>query len=81
MRLNMGTFNNNDIKLLKTAGIDADIDKEYSKDEMNSMCTQITEFILNHSSKNGDIARLRNEYDNLIRITNMKQGGDFYVKK
>ena len=72
MRLNMGTFNNNDIKLLKTAGIDADINKEYSKDKMNSMCTQITEFILNHSSKNGDIARLRNEYDNLIRITNMK---------
>lgn len=68
----MGTFNNNDIKLLKTAGIDADINKEYSKDEMNSMCTQITEFILNHSSKNGDIPRLRNEYDNLIRITNMK---------
>ena len=29
----MGTFNNDDIKLLNTAGITADIDKEYSKEE------------------------------------------------
>lgn len=68
----MGTFNNDDIKLLKTAGINADIDKEYSKEEKSSICTQITEFIMDHSTKNGDIARLRNEYDNIIRITNMK---------
>lgn len=68
----MGTFNNDDIKLLNTAGITADIDKEYSKEEKNTMCMQITEFIMNHSSKNGDITRLRNEYDNLIRITNIK---------
>lgn len=61
----MGLFNDKDIELLKSAGVQAE-NREYTIDEKKHMCIQITEFIMNHSSKNGDIGRLQSDYSSVL---------------
>ena len=51
----------NEIKLLNKAQID------YSKQDANMILTQVTEFIMSHSQKNGDVDKLQNEYSKLLK--------------
>ena len=56
---------NKEIELLKNAGIDAE--KDYTNEELKGIEREITEYIMNHSSKNGDIGKLQNEYQSIFR--------------
>ncbi len=63
----MGLFNDKkEIELLKNAGIEIEEDKEYTIEEKNNMSIQVSDYILSHSSKNGDIAKLQNEYSIIL---------------
>ena len=68
----MGLFNNTEIELLKEAGIKEIEQVEYTNEEKKIINTQVKEFIMNHSRKNGDIGRLLNKYDNILNVTNVK---------
>ena len=61
----------NEIELIENAGFKVE-NKDYTKDEIRRCETQITEYIMSHSSKNGDIGKLSNEYSSLIRTFDMK---------
>ena len=49
----------NEIKLLKNIGINIE-DKEYTNEELRRYENQIEDFIMSHSTKNGDISKLSN---------------------
>ncbi len=57
----------NEIKLIKEAGINVE-NKDYTKEELKRVETNIVEYILNHSSKNNEINKLNSEYDRIFRI-------------
>lgn len=59
----------NEIKLMEEAGITVE-DKEYSKQELKICSSQIIGYIMAHSTKNGDIDKLRNEYNGILRTIN-----------
>lgn len=59
----------NEIKLLENAGVRLE-DKDYNKEELKECECQIVEYIMSASSKNGDIDRLRNQYDSIFRRIN-----------
>ena len=61
----------NEIELIENAGFKVE-NKDYTKDEIRRCETQITEYIMSHSSKNGDIGKLSNEYSSIIRTFDMK---------
>ncbi len=64
----MGLFNDDkELNLLKNAGIKVEKNKEYTNDEKKHICMQVSEFIMSHSSKNGDIAKLQNDYSSILR--------------
>ncbi len=54
-----------EIELLQVAGINVE-DREYSEEEIRKCERDIEEFIMSHSSKNGDISKLSNQYYNII---------------
>lgn len=56
----------NEIELIENAGFKVE-NKDYTKDELRKCESQITEYIMSHSSKNGDIGKLSNEYSSIIR--------------
>ncbi|MBQ9298840.1 MAG: hypothetical protein IJ223_07475 [Clostridia bacterium] len=58
---------NNEIELIKQAGVKIE-NKEYTAEELKRIESNITEFIMNHSTKNGDITRLQNEYQGIYNI-------------
>ena len=63
----MGLFSNDkELQLLKTAGVEVEKNKEYSNDEKKHICMQISDFIMSHSSKNGDISKLQNDYSSIL---------------
>lgn len=57
--------NENEIKLLQNIGIELE-DKEYSNEELRRYEISIEEFIMSHSSKNGDIRRVSNQYNSVL---------------
>ena len=59
-------LSNNEIGLLTKAGVNVE-DKEYTKEELKKCEFEIEEFILSHSSKNGDIDKLHNEYNAILQ--------------
>lgn len=61
----------NEIGLIEKAGIKVE-NKDYTEDELKKCERKITEYIMSHSSKNGDISRLSNEYRSIFRIFNTK---------
>ena len=61
----------NEIELIENAGFKVE-DKDYTREELRKCETQITEYIMSHSSKNGDIGKLSNEYSSIIRTFDMK---------
>lgn len=64
----MGLFNDDkELKLLRNAGVEIEKDKEYTIEEKKHICMQVSEYIMSHSSKNGDIAKLQNDYSNILK--------------
>lgn len=60
----------NEIKLIERAGIKVE-NKDYTTEELKRYETEITEFIMTHSSKNGDISKLSNEYSGIFKLLDM----------
>lgn len=67
----MELFSNNEMKLLKKVEINIENKQEYTNEDKKYIFSQVTEFIMSHSSKNGDIGRLQNEYESIFRIINV----------
>lgn len=64
-------MNNKEIKLLENAGIKVE-DKDYAQEDFKRMEQQVVDFIMSASTKNGEIDRLRNQYESIFRIINVK---------
>ena len=60
-----------EIKLIEQAGIMIE-NKEYSNEDLKQYEARIIDYIMSHSSKNGDISKLRNQYENIFSIINVK---------
>lgn len=58
-------FTNQELNLLKDIGIYIE-DREYEKNEIIEYEMNIENYIMGHSSKNGDIARLTNQYNSIL---------------
>lgn len=56
-----------EIKLLENIGINVE-DKEYTNEELRRYEYQIEDFIMSHSTKNGDISKLSNQYNSILNI-------------
>lgn len=61
---------NKEVELMKNAGVYLE-NKDYSSEELKRIEHNITEFIMNHSSKDGSIGRLQSEYDSIYRTLNI----------
>ena len=59
-----------ELELMKNAGVYLE-DKDYSSEELKRIEHNITEFIMNHSSKDGSIGKLQNEYESIYRTLNI----------
>ena len=57
----------NEIELIEKAGVIIE-DRDYTEEDLLRCETEITSYIMNHSSKNGDISKLQNLYSNIYRI-------------
>lgn len=68
----MELFNNKELELLKRAGVNIEDKQEFTNEDKNYIFRQVSEFIMSHSSKNGDIGRLQNEYESIFRTINVK---------
>ena len=68
----MELFNNKEIELLRNAGVNIEDKQEFTSEDKNYIFRQVSEFIMSHSSKNGDIGRLQNEYESIFRAINVK---------
>lgn len=60
-------MNDKEIKLLQNAGIKVE-DKNYVQDDFKRIEQQIVDFIMSASTKNGEIDRLRNQYESIFRV-------------
>ena len=54
-----------EIKLLENIGINIE-DKEYTNEELRRYENQIEDFIMSHSTKNGDISKLSNQFSSIL---------------
>ena len=68
----MDLFNNKELELLKRAGVKIENKQEFTNEDKHYIFRQVSEFIMSHSSKNGDIGRLQNEYESIFRVVNVK---------
>lgn len=68
----MELFNKEEQELLKKAGVNVENKQDFTNDDKKYIFRQVSEFIMSHSSKNGDIGRLQNEYDSIFRAVNVK---------
>ena len=59
-----------EVKLMKNAGVYLE-DKDYSNEDLKRIEHNITDFIMNHSSKDGSIGKLQSEYDSIYRTLNV----------
>lgn len=60
-------MNDKEIKLLEDAGIKVE-NKEYLQEEFKMIEHKIAEHIMSASTKNGEIDRLRNQYESIFRV-------------
>ncbi|MBO5005653.1 MAG: hypothetical protein J6D03_10640 [Clostridia bacterium] len=58
-------LNEEEVKALEDIGLTVE-NKEYKKDELRQFEVSIEDFIMSHSSKNGDISRLINQYSDIL---------------
>ena len=68
----MDLFSKKEQGLLRKAGVNIENKQEFTNDDKNYIFRQVSEYIMNHSSKNGDIGRLQNEYESIFRLVNVK---------
>ena len=68
----MELFNNEELELLRKAGVNVENKQDFTNNDKKYIFRQVSEFIMSHSSKNGDIGRLQNEYDSIFRAVNVK---------
>lgn len=68
----MELFNNKELELLRKAGVNIENKQEFTNDDKNYISRQVSEYIMSHSSKNGDIGRLQNEYESIFRAIKVK---------
>ncbi len=54
-----------EIKLLEDIGLNVE-DKDYTNEELRRYESQIEDFIMSHSTKNGDISKLSNQYNSIL---------------
>ena len=54
-----------EIKLLENIGLNVE-DKDYTNEELRKYESQIEDFIMSHSTKNGDISKLSNQYNSIL---------------
>lgn len=64
-------MNDKEIKLLKNAGIKVE-DKDYLQDDFKIIEHQVIDFIMSASTKNGEIDKLRNQYEGIFKILTNK---------
>ncbi|MBR0491834.1 MAG: hypothetical protein IJJ82_07330 [Clostridia bacterium] len=57
----------NEIKLIEKAGVKVE-NKDYTAAELKKCEADITDYIMSHSSKNGDISKLSCEYSDILSI-------------
>lgn len=68
MKMNLkNVLNEKEVKTLENIGLTVE-NKEYNRDELRQFEMSIEDFIMSHSSKNGDISRLINQYSNILNI-------------
>ena len=65
------SLTNKDKELLANAGVQLE-DKEYTKNELSHFSVKIEEYIMSHSTKNGDISRVSQQYDKLLDLLGRK---------
>ena len=56
-----------EIELIERAGVIVE-DREYTKEDLQRCESEITSYIMSHSTKNGDINKLQDQYSNVFRI-------------
>lgn len=61
----LNKYTTNEIKLLENIGLNVE-DKDYLREELRKYEVYIEEYIMSHSSKNGDISRLSNQYNSIL---------------
>ena len=59
-------LNDNEQCMLKDIGLNIE-NRDYSAEELGKYETSIEEFIMSHSSKNGDIEKVRQQYDSILK--------------
>lgn len=60
-------LNEKEIKLLEKSGVYVE-DKEYNKQELERCAFNIQDYIMSHSSKNGDMNKISNQYNGILNI-------------
>ena len=60
-----------DIELIEQAGVVLE-DKDYNSEQLERCEQEIIDYIMNHSSKNNEIDKLRDKYSGIFRIIENK---------
>ena len=60
-------FNEKEINLLEKARVYVE-DRDYNKQELERCAFNIQDYIMSHSLKNGDINKIRSQYNKIINI-------------
>ena len=61
------SFTKKELELLNKAGIYIE-DREYISSDLNRFAVQVGDFIMSHSSKNGEIGKTIQEYGRILDI-------------
>ena len=61
----LSKFTNKELNLLNNVGIKIE-DRDYSKSKIIRYENIIEEFIISHSTKNGDLNRVSNQYNGIL---------------
>ena len=57
----------NEIELIQKAGVNIS-EESYNEDDLKISIYKMTDYIMSHSHKNGDIDKLQKEYSNIFDI-------------
>lgn len=60
-------LNDNEQNMLKDIGINVE-NRNYSVEELRKYEVDVEDFIMSHSSKNGDIDKVKQQYDSILNI-------------
>ena len=64
-------MNDREIKLPENVGIKVE-DKDYAQEDFKIIEHQVVDFIMSASTKNGEIDKLRNQYEGIFKILTNK---------